>query len=73
MNPDEMSHIQTLTKEEKLELVDYLWDLIASTPDDLPVSDEEKALLDQRLDAHRKSPEDSLSLDEFKTRLAERL
>ena len=68
-----MPQIQGLTKEEKLQLVEDLWDAIASMPDDLPVSDEEKALLEQRMKAHAESPDEALSLEEFKARLAERL
>jgi putative addiction module component (TIGR02574 family) len=70
---EEMPQIQGLTKEEKLQLVEDLWDAIASMPDDLPVSDEEKALLEQRMKAHAESPGEALSLEEFKARLAERL
>ncbi len=68
-----MPEIQKLTKEEKLQLVGDLWDAIAAMPDDFPVSDEEKALLDQRFQAHSEAPGDALTLDDFKKRLAERL
>jgi putative addiction module component (TIGR02574 family) len=73
MTLDEMPQIQQLTKEEKLQLVEDLWDAIAAMPDDLAVSDDEKALLDQRLKAQSESPQDALTLEDFKTRLAERL
>ena len=70
---EEMPEIQKLTKEEKLQLVEDLWDAIAAMPDDVPVSDEERTLLDQRFEAHSKSPEHALTLEDFKKRLAERL
>jgi putative addiction module component (TIGR02574 family) len=73
MTLDEMPEIQQLTKEEKLQLVEDLWDAIAAMPDDLPVSAEEKALLEKRFKAHCESPEDALTLDDFEKRLAERL
>ena len=73
MTVDQIPQIQNLTKEEKLRLVGDLWDAIAAMPEDLPVSDTEKALLDQRLKAHMESPDDALTLEEFKGRLAERL
>jgi putative addiction module component (TIGR02574 family) len=73
MTLDELAQIKQLTKEEKLQLVEDLWDEIAAMPDDLPVSDEEKALLDSRFEAHSKSPEEALTLEEFRKRLAERL
>jgi len=43
------------------------------TLDELPVSDEEKALLDKRFKEHSESPDDAPTLEEFKKRLAERL
>ena len=64
-----MPEIQKLSKEEKLQLVEDLWDAIAALPDDLPVSDQEKALLDQRFQAHSESPDEALTLEEFKKRL----
>ena len=73
MTLEEMPQIQELTKEEKLQLVEDLWDAIAAMPDDLPVSDQEKALLDMRFKAYSESPEDALTLEDFKKRLAERL
>jgi putative addiction module component (TIGR02574 family) len=66
----QIPQIQELTKEEKLQLVEDLWDAIAALPDDLPVSDEEKALLDKRWRTHSESPADSLTLEDFKKRLA---
>ncbi|GEM_PF-6568863 len=39
MTLGEMPQLQTLTKEEKLRLVEDLRDAIAAMPDDLPVSD----------------------------------
>jgi hypothetical protein len=41
--------------------------------DDFPVSDEGKALLDERFKAHSESPEDALTLEDLKKRLTERL
>ena len=67
--------IQQLSRAEQLELVADLWDHIAAQPDDdlLPVSSEERTLLDQRLTAHEAAPHSTLSLDEFKRQLAGRL
>jgi len=73
MTLEEIPEIQQLTKVEKLQLVEDLWDAIAAMPDDLPLSDEEKALLDRRFEAHSDSPADALTLEDFKKRLAERL
>lgn len=65
--------LQQLSKAEKLQLVEDLWDEIASLPDDLPISAEEIALLEKRFAAHRAAPGEALSLEEFKRQLAARL
>jgi putative addiction module component (TIGR02574 family) len=65
--------LQKLSKAEKLQLVEDLWDEIASLPDDLPISAEEIALLNKRHTAHRAAPDEALSLEEFKRQLAGRL
>ncbi len=73
MTLEEIPQIQQLSKAEKLQLVEDLWDEIAAMPDDLPVSDEEKSLLDKRYQAHLHSPDAALTLQDFKKRLDERL
>jgi putative addiction module component (TIGR02574 family) len=65
--------LQKLSKVEKLQLVEDLWDEIAALPDDLPVSAQEIALLNTRQAAHRAAPDEALSLEDFKRQLADRL
>lgn len=66
MTPADVPQIQKLSREEKIQLVEDLWDLIAAVADDLPVSQNEKKILNERLAAHQKSPDSALSLEEFK-------
>ncbi len=72
MSLKEIPQLLQLTKEEKLQLVGDLWDDIAAMPDDLPVSAEEKSLLDNRYQAHIESPDTALTLHDFKKRLDDR-
>ena len=46
--------ISTLTVPERLELMEALWDSLIESPDALPVSDAQRAVLDQRLAAYEK-------------------
>ncbi len=69
----DIPQLQQLTKNEKIQLVEDLWDSIATVPDDLKISEEEKAILNARLQAHQKSPDSVLSLDEFKKKLSDLL
>jgi putative addiction module component (TIGR02574 family) len=41
---------------ERLQLVEDIWDTIAVAPEALPLSDEDKRLIDERLEARRRDP-----------------
>ncbi|MGA3172070.1 MAG: addiction module protein [Chthoniobacteraceae bacterium] len=73
MTLNRIPEIQRLSKQEKLQLVGDLWDEIATMPDDMPVSQEEAQLLDQRWKSYMDSPEKALTLEDFKKRMSERL
>jgi putative addiction module component (TIGR02574 family) len=45
-----------LTPEEKVLYVAALWDRIAAEPDRMPISEEQRALLRQRLAAYQANP-----------------
>ena len=42
--------IESLSAEERLDLLERLWDSLARTPADIPVTPEQRAELDRRLD-----------------------
>jgi len=42
--------IATLTPEERLDLLEQLWDSLAPTPEAVPLTDAQRAELDRRLD-----------------------
>ena len=41
--------------------------------DDDPLTEEQKALIESRIEAHEKNPETAISWEEFKARLSRRL
>ena len=43
--------IEMLTVEERLDLIERLWDSLTPTQDDIPLTDAQRAELDRRLDA----------------------
>ena len=73
MSLAEIPQLAKLSTEEKLQLVEDLWDSIAALPQDLPVSEAEQKLLEERWAAHRQNPATALTLEEFKQQLAQRL
>lgn len=62
-----LDEILRLPVDERLQLVEQVWDSIAATPDAVPVPEWHKAELDRRLD--RPSQEASLTEDEVRARL----
>ena len=73
MSLAEIPQLAKLSTDEKLQLVEDLWDSIASSPQNVPVSEAEQTLLEERWAAHRQNPDTALTLDEFKQQLARRL
>ena len=61
--------IQNLPPAEKLALVTELWDDLAAHPADVPVTPEQIAELDRRLEDYRQHPEDGAPWEEVKRRI----
>lgn len=59
--------ILKLPVDERLQLVQDIWDSLAATPTDVPVPDWHKEELDRRLDAPE--PGENLTWDEVRHRL----
>ena len=71
MSLADIPQLQSLSVSEKLELITALQDSIAEeTFAHHEISDEEKAILDERLAEHEAHPERALSLEEFKRQFA---
>ncbi len=47
-------NILALSISERIQLVEDIWDSIAKAPESLPLTEEQKAELDWRLEAYRK-------------------
>lgn len=73
MSLAELPQLAKLSAEEKLRLVEDLWDSIAASPGSVPVTDTERMLLEERWNSHRQNPGAALTLEEFKERLTKRL
>jgi len=62
-----LAKITSLSPPDRLELIGAVWDTLS--PDDLPVTDAERALLDARLADMEAHPDDQSSWSEVKARL----
>lgn len=70
MRPELFSEAMNLPPTERLELIEALWDTLS--PDDLPVTDEERGILDQRMSEMEASPNDERPWTEVKERIDKR-
>lgn len=61
--------LQRLSASEKLVLVSELWDDLAAHPTDVPVTREQIAELDRRMEAYRKNPTQATTWEAIKGRL----
>ncbi|HDR15327.1 MAG TPA: addiction module protein [Desulfobacteraceae bacterium] len=48
--------ILDLSVSERIQLVEDIWDSIAQVPEAVPLTDEEKAEIDRRLDSYHNNP-----------------
>jgi putative addiction module component (TIGR02574 family) len=57
MSPAQLEEILRLSVEERIQLVEAIWDSIAEHPDALPVTDAQRRELDRRLADHLREPQ----------------
>jgi putative addiction module component (TIGR02574 family) len=62
-----------LSIEEKLDYVQSLWDRIAARPDEIPVPDWHRQILNERLADYEASPDAGRSWDEVQEELLRKL
>lgn len=60
---------QGLSKEERIARVQQLWDFIAESPDDIPVPDSHKKILNKRLSSYEQGNSAESSWDEVRDQL----
>ncbi len=64
--------IERLGIEERLTLVEELWDSIAADSAAVPLSEAQRAELDRRIADHEANPDDVVPWDEVKATISER-
>ena len=56
MSPAQIEEILNLSVEERIQLVEAIWDSIAENPESLPITDAQRHELNRRLSEHLKDP-----------------
>jgi putative addiction module component (TIGR02574 family) len=64
-----MSRFEEMSIAERILYVQDLWDRIAEEPEGVPVSEEWKAELARRVDAHRADPSAAIPWEQVKAKL----
>lgn len=64
MDKIDIDEILKLPIEERLRLVELIWDSIAATPSAVPLGGAHRAVIDERLAEHARAPDDVLSREE---------
>ena len=65
----EIKDILKLSIDERIHLVQTIWDSIATDTEMSEISEEHKKILDERLKAHKNNPDDVVSWGEVKKAL----
>lgn len=69
MSLAELPQVQSLSVQEKLELVDELWKAVYPALDAMEVTEEEKDILDGRWAMFLQNPSSAFTVDQFKKEL----
>jgi putative addiction module component (TIGR02574 family) len=57
---------------ERLQLMEEIWNTIVAAPEALPLGEEDKRLIDERLEARRRDPQAGSSWEEVYARIVSR-
>jgi putative addiction module component (TIGR02574 family) len=69
MKPICIADVLELPVEERLELVEAIWDSIAEVPDAIQLNEPQRAELNRRLEAYRRDPSEGSPWPEVKARI----
>ena len=65
MSDTDVAEILKLPVEERMRLVELIWESLAADPSALPLSDAHRAVLDERLEEHERNPDDVATRNEI--------
>ena len=69
MKHELVAEILALPVEERMELVEAIWESISAVPEALPLTDWQKEELDRRLDEFERDPDAGSTLEEVFARI----
>jgi putative addiction module component (TIGR02574 family) len=70
MNPArQVEAILKLDVDERLRIVELIWDSVAARPEQVPLTDAQRAVIDERLADHAANPDDVIAWDDPRPQL----
>lgn len=60
MSDADVAEILKLPAEERLRLVELIWESLAAKPSEVPLGDAHRAVIDERIAEHERNPDDVL-------------
>jgi putative addiction module component (TIGR02574 family) len=64
MSDADVAEILKLPPEERLRLVEIIWESLVADPSAIPLGDPHRAVIDERLTEHERDPNDVVSRDQ---------
>ncbi|HEY6241983.1 MAG TPA: addiction module protein [Burkholderiales bacterium] len=64
MSDSDVAELLKLPAEEKLRLLELLWESLSASASALPLSDAHRAAIDEALAEHRQVPDDVLTMEQ---------
>ncbi len=65
MSQSDVARILALPVEERLRLIELIWESLSANPSEIPVSEPERRLIQERLAEHELDPDDVITHDEM--------
>jgi putative addiction module component (TIGR02574 family) len=72
MNALTKADVLSLSVPERIQLVEDIWDTVAEVPEEVVLSDEQKAELDRRLNAYHQNPDEGSPWEMVRERIRSR-
>jgi putative addiction module component (TIGR02574 family) len=64
----QVAEILQLSVAERIQIVEDIWDSISTSPEDLALSETEKAELDKRLESYKQQPNEGIEWETLKNK-----
>ena len=72
MTKELTEEIAQMSVEERIELIGSIWDTVVDSPEEIPMTPEEREELDRRIEEFEKSPKEGIRWQDLKAILRSR-